>query len=102
MAELLGNARHLSPLAQEALRMRAVAALVDGRDCEDAAAMFKASLKAVDHGWAKWLDGGWEALAARPRGKHFGERQVVSGAEQAALRQAIIDYQPCSQGLSGQ
>ncbi|MGP4086087.1 IS630 family transposase [Streptomyces sp. KR55] len=102
MTELVGDARHLSPSAQEALRMRAVAALVEGRDREDVAAMFKVSLKAVDNWWAKWLAGGWEALAARPRGKRIGEHQVLSEAEQAALRQALLDYQPCDLGLSGQ
>jgi len=40
VSELVGRAA-LSPSAQEALRMRAVAALVEGRDCEDVAAMFK-------------------------------------------------------------
>jgi hypothetical protein len=45
----------LSPSAQEALRVRAVAALVAGRDREDVAALFKVSLKAVGNWWAKWL-----------------------------------------------
>ena len=43
----------MSPSAQEALRMRAVAALVEGRDCEDVAAMFRVSLKVVDTWWTK-------------------------------------------------
>ncbi|MDQ0779075.1 hypothetical protein QF026_007541 [Streptomyces aurantiacus] len=38
MSDLVGDARHLSPSAQEALRLRAVAALVAGRDREDVAA----------------------------------------------------------------
>ncbi|GAA4020939.1 hypothetical protein GCM10022384_71000 [Streptomyces marokkonensis] len=32
VSDLVGGARHLSPSAQEALRLRAVAALVAGRD----------------------------------------------------------------------
>ncbi|MGW9451462.1 hypothetical protein [Streptomyces sp. NPDC055632] len=40
MSDLVGDARHLSPSAQEALRLRAVA----GRDREDVAAMFGVSL----------------------------------------------------------
>ncbi|MFI1184659.1 IS630 family transposase [Streptomyces sp. NPDC020799] len=82
--------------------MRAVAALVEGHRREDAAAMFKVSLKAVDGWWAKWLSGGREALSARPRGKRVGEHQVLSESEQAALRQAILDHQPCELELSGQ
>ncbi|WP_455583821.1 IS630 family transposase [Kitasatospora cineracea] len=102
MSELVGDARHLSPSAQEALRLRAVAALVEGRDREDVAAMFKVSLKAVDGWWAKWLAGGREALIGRPRGRRIGEHQVLSEAEQAAVRQAVLDHQPCELGLAGQ
>lgn len=98
----MGDARHLSPSAQEALRLRAVAALVEGRSREDVAAVFKVSLKAVDGWWAKWLAGGRDALLARPRGKRVGEHQVLSDAEQQAIRQAILDHQPCDLGLAGQ
>ncbi|MFJ9847718.1 IS630 family transposase [Kitasatospora sp. NPDC101155] len=98
----MGDARHLSPSAQEALRLRAVAALVEGRDREDVAAMFKVSLKAVDGWWAKWLGGGRDALVARPRGRQVGEHQALSEAEQAAVRQAVLDHQPCDLGLRGQ
>ncbi|WP_399099755.1 hypothetical protein [Streptomyces sp. 11x1] len=55
MSELVGDARQLSPSAQEALRLRAVAALVAGRTREDVAAVFRVSLKAVDNWWGKWL-----------------------------------------------
>lgn len=82
--------------------MQAVAALVEGRDREDVAAMLKVSLKAVDGWWAKWLSGGWEALTACPRGRRVGEHQALSVAEQAAVRQAILDHQPCDRGLRGQ
>ena len=39
----MGDARQLSPSAQEALRLRAVAALVEGRGREDVAVVFKQS-----------------------------------------------------------
>ncbi|MGW0552049.1 helix-turn-helix domain-containing protein, partial [Streptomyces altiplanensis] len=68
MSDLVGDARHLSPSAQEALWLRAVAALVAGRGREDVAAVFGVSLKAVDTWWAKWQAGGREALVMRPRG----------------------------------
>ncbi|MGY3785359.1 helix-turn-helix domain-containing protein [Streptomyces antibioticus] len=94
MSDLVGDARHLSPSAQEALRLRAVAALVAGRDREDVAAVFGVSLKAVDIWWAKWLAGGREALVMRPRGKPVGVHQVLGEAEQAAVRQAVLDHRP--------
>ncbi|WP_328924415.1 helix-turn-helix domain-containing protein [Streptomyces sp. NBC_00190] len=90
----MGDARQLSPSAQEALRLRAVAALVAGRDREDVAALFGVSLKAVDKWWAKWQIDGREALVMRPRGKPVGLHQVLGEAEQAAVRQAVLDHRP--------
>lgn len=98
----MGDMRHLSPSAQEALRLRAVAALAAGRDREDVVAVFGVSLKAVDKWWAKWQAGGREALVMRPRGKPVGVHQVLGEAEQAAVRQAVLDHRPCDVGLSGQ
>ncbi|WP_443741627.1 IS630 family transposase [Streptomyces murinus] len=99
MNDLMGDARHLTPSAQEALRLRALAA---GRDREDVAELFGVSLKAVDGWWAKWLAGGREALVMRPRGKPVGVHQVLDEAEQAAVRQAVLDHRPCDMGLSRQ
>lgn len=62
--------------------------------------MFRVSLKAVDGWWAKWLAGGREALIGRPRGRRVGEHQVLSEAERAAVRQAVLDHQPCELGLA--
>ncbi|WP_455711823.1 helix-turn-helix domain-containing protein [Streptomyces avermitilis] len=101
VSDLVGDARHLSPSAQEALRLRAVAALVEGRDREEVAAVFRVSLKAVDGWWVKWRAGGREALTARPRGKRVGEHQVLSEAEQAALRQAVLDHRLVTWGFRG-
>ncbi|MFI8164160.1 helix-turn-helix domain-containing protein [Streptomyces microflavus] len=64
MNDLVGDAWHLSPSAQEALRLRAVAALVAGRGRENVAAVFGVSLKAGDTWWANWQAGGREALVA--------------------------------------
>ncbi|WP_329460877.1 IS630 family transposase [Streptomyces sp. NBC_01431] len=102
MSDLVGDARHLSPVAQEVLRLRAVAALVAGRDREDVAAVFGVSLKAVDNWWAKWQAGGREALLAQPRGRPLVVHQVLNEAEQAAVRQAVLDHRPCDVGLRGQ
>ncbi|MFG2028093.1 helix-turn-helix domain-containing protein [Streptomyces sp. NPDC048825] len=83
MNDLVGEARRLSPSAQEALRLPAVAALAAlaaGRGREDVAAVFGVSLKAVDIWWAKWQAGGREALVMRPRGKPVGVHQVIPEA----------------------
>ncbi|MFH8755947.1 transposase [Streptomyces atroolivaceus] len=102
MSDLVGDARYLSRSAQEALRLRAVAALVAGRDREDVATVFGGSLKAVDRWWAKWQVGGRDALVMRPRGKPVGVHQVLGEDEQAAVRQAVLDHRPSEVGLPGQ
>jgi hypothetical protein len=79
-----------------------VAALVAGRGREGVAALFGVPLKAVDTWWAKWQAGDREALVMRPRGKPAGVHQVLREAEQAAVRQAVLDHHPCDVGLSGQ
>ncbi|MGW9454302.1 IS630 family transposase, partial [Streptomyces sp. NPDC055632] len=65
-------------------------------------AVFGVSLKAVDIWWSKWRAGGREALVMQPRGKPVGVHQVLGEAEQAAVRQAVLDRRPCDVGLGGQ
>ncbi len=60
------------------------------------------SLKAVDIWWSKWRAGGREALVMQPRGKPVGVHQVLGEAEQAAVRQVVLDHRPCDVGLGGQ
>ncbi|MGW7712476.1 helix-turn-helix domain-containing protein [Streptomyces sp. NPDC054771] len=76
MSDLVGDARAWSPDAQEAVRLRAVSALVEGRDRVEVAALFKVSVRAVDNWWAKWQAGGRGALLSRARGRRVGEHQV--------------------------
>ncbi|WP_329916365.1 helix-turn-helix domain-containing protein [Streptomyces sp. JV190] len=73
---------HLSPSVQEVLRLRAVAALVAGRDREDVASVCGVSLKAVDKWWMKWRAGGRDALFARPKGRPAGVHQALGEVEQ--------------------
>ncbi|MGW9122738.1 IS630 family transposase [Streptomyces sp. NPDC055663] len=84
------------------MRLLAVSALVESRGRVEVAALFKVSARAVDNWWAKWQAGGRDALLSRTRGRRAGEHQVLSEAEQAAVRQAVLDHTPCDLGLSGQ
>ncbi|WP_443069281.1 helix-turn-helix domain-containing protein [Streptomyces sp. NBC_01362] len=68
-----------------------MSALVEGRDRAEVAALFKVSVRAVDNWWAKWQAGGRGALLSRARGRRVGEHQVLSEAEQAAVRQAVLE-----------
>lgn len=56
----------------------------------------------MDNWWAKWRGGGRDALLAQPKGRPVGVHQVLGEAEQAAVRQAVLDYRPCDVGLVGQ
>ncbi|GAA2633075.1 hypothetical protein GCM10010307_27070 [Streptomyces vastus] len=85
MGNLMGM-RGTCHSAQEALRMLAVAVLVEQRGCDDAAAMFDVTLKAVRNWWAKWPMGGWEALVARPCRLWVGGHQVFAGPQQEAVQ----------------
>jgi transposase len=84
------------------VRLLAVSALVEGRGRAEVAALFRVSVRAVDNWWARWQAGGRDALLSRPRGRRAGEHQALSEAEQAAVRQAVLDHTPCDLGLVGQ
>ncbi|MFF5455023.1 helix-turn-helix domain-containing protein [Streptomyces sp. NPDC012950] len=102
MSDLVRDARTWSPGAQEAVQLLAVSALVERWDRSEVAALSKVSVRAVDDWWARWQAGAGIALPSRPRGRRTGEHQVLSEAEQAAARQAVLDHIPCDLGLSGQ
>ncbi|MFF2963869.1 helix-turn-helix domain-containing protein [Streptomyces sp. NPDC057963] len=74
------------------MRLLAVSALMEGRDRAEVAALLKVSARAVDNWWVKW-PAGRGALLPRPGGRRVGEHQVLSEAEQAAVRQAALA--PC-------
>lgn len=46
--------------------------------------------------------GGRNALLSRPQGRRVGGHQVLSEAEQAAVRWAVLDHAPCGPGPSDQ
>lgn len=62
------DARSLSPKAQEALRMRAVKAVLDGMTRSEVAKLFGVSRKIVEKWVKKWQEGGSQALKAKKKG----------------------------------
>ncbi|MFE1316062.1 helix-turn-helix domain-containing protein [Kitasatospora phosalacinea] len=101
MTDLVGDARQLSPEAQEALRMRAVAALRAGRDRREVAELLGVGVESAGDWWAAWQAGGREALLSRTRGRRVGEHQVLDPDRQQCVRQALIDHRPEDLGLGG-
>ncbi|MER8193490.1 hypothetical protein ABTY00_05915 [Streptomyces microflavus] len=64
MGDLVGDALAWSPDAQEAARLLAVFALVEGRGRVEVAALFKVLLRAVGNWWVKWQAGGGAPVSA--------------------------------------
>jgi transposase len=63
------DARSISPAAQEALRRRAVRAVLEGRRQKDVAATFGVSQSAITKWMKLYRQGGEEALTPRKRGR---------------------------------
>jgi transposase len=74
MKTTVRDARSLPALAQEDLRRKAVAAVMEGMTQTETARLFGVSRVAVS-GWVKgWREGGIRALKARPKGRPRGSR----------------------------
>ncbi|MEV7217976.1 helix-turn-helix domain-containing protein [Kitasatospora cineracea] len=101
MTDLVGDARRLSPKAQEAL-LRAVAALRAGRDRREVAELLGVSMKSVTDWWAAWQAVGREVLVSKSRGRRSGEHQVLDPDQRQCVRQVLIDHRPEDLGLGGQ
>lgn len=97
----MGNARTWSPDAEEAVRPLAVCAPAEGRDRVETAALFKVPVRAVDNWWVRWRTDDRDALLPRPWARRVGERQLLSEAGQAAVRQAVLDHISSGLGFSG-
>nr|WP_202524135.1 helix-turn-helix domain-containing protein [Kitasatospora sp. SID7827] len=81
-------------MAQEALRMRAVAALRPGRERCEVAELLGVSVESVTDWWAAWQVGGQEALVSRTRGRRVIEHQALDPDRQQCVRQTLIDHRP--------
>ncbi|MFD1325824.1 IS630 family transposase [Micromonospora sonneratiae] len=91
----LGDARRLSPAAQEVVRLRVVAALESGRvrTYGQAAEMFGVSPRSVGTWWRKYQTAGREALAV-PVKSRSGPGELISDVDRATLFQAMADHTP--------
>lgn len=88
----LGDARCLSPAAQEVVRLRVVAAPEAGRvrTYGQAAEMFGVTQRSVGTWWRKYQAAGRDALAA-PVKTRSGPGELISDADCATLFQAMAD-----------
>jgi transposase len=87
------DARSLSSEAQEALRERAVRAVLDGMTQVEAARVLGVSRAAVAKWMRAWRAGGMAALAARTKGRPAGKGRLA-GWQAAQIVRAITDRTP--------
>lgn len=84
--------RSLTPQAQETLRLKAMAALKEGRSKSEVAQLFGVSRQAV-HTWVRLeSSAGTEGLRARRRGRRPGSR--LSAKQERTIRRLITDHCP--------
>jgi transposase len=88
------DARSLSPSAQEALRKRAVAAVMGGMKQYVVAAAFGVSAYIVSQWVKRYRLNGENDLNARKKGPHRGARSLLTAKQSAMMRGLIIDKCP--------
>ena len=101
MDVIVGDARRLSPSAQEDLRRRAVAAVKGGMTQAAVSAVFGVSPKTV---W-RWVNAfdrkGNRGLRAGRRGRRPGEQKALTPRQEARVRRAVLGSSPEQVGLPG-
>ena len=88
------DARSLSPTAQEALRKRAVAAVMSGMKQCDVATAFGVSAYIVSQWMKRYRAVGETGLNARPKGPAKGTRTLLTPKQAAMIRQLIVGKCP--------
>jgi transposase len=93
------DARKLHPKAQEAIRFRIVDFLKAGKGTQQQAAnIFRVSLRAVKKIWKQFKTGGSKALKTKKRGPHPGN-SLLSQAKAAEITSCIQKATPDNYAL---
>jgi len=91
----------LPQAAQEEVRRRAVALAAEGRSQGEVASLLDVSRQSVNEWVAAHRKGGEAALAARRRGRRFGEKTSLAPWQQAQVAKAIREKNPDQLRLPG-
>lgn len=94
------DARSLSADALEALRRRAVAAVLSGASQTEVARLFGVSRKTVGTWVSAYQRDGEDSFRPKRRGRRPGEQMALSPAQQAWLIRTIVDGPPERLGLA--
>jgi transposase len=88
------DCRHLSPSAQEAVRKRAVAAVLEGATRTEVGRMYGVSRQTVG-GWVRvYFAEGEEGLSSRRRGPEPGSANLLTPEQEAQVMEALQDRRP--------
>ncbi|WP_029767251.1 IS630 family transposase [Haloglycomyces albus] len=93
--------RRLSPVAQEALRLRVMHAVVNGMDPDEATRVFCVSTDSIANWQDRYGQGGWEALRSRRPGRRPGEGTRMTASEEKALLDRLLTHTPDDVGMVG-
>lgn len=93
--------RRLSPAQQQVVRMRVMAAVRDGMSEAEAARVFGVSRNSIRSWKSRFEAGGVKGLVSGRPGSKAGEHTRLTPAEEAALVDAVIDFEPEDLGLGG-
>jgi transposase len=93
--------RRLAPAQQEAVRMRVMGAIDAGLDDVRAAEIFGVSPKSIGRWKARREAGGAGGLRSNKPGRKEGSGRFLTESEEAALKQAILEFTPEDLGLGG-
>ena len=103
MKVTVGSVKHLPPAAQEAIRFRAVSAVIDkGLTQAQVAAVFDVDARSVQRWVSAWRAGGNTALKARKRGQRPEVQKRLDKAAQYRLKRIVKTKTPEQAGLHGQ
>ncbi len=87
------DARSLTPQAQQALRVQAVKAMLEGMTQSEAARRFGVSRKTANTWMKQYRQGGMKVLKAKPQGRPKGPSRL-KGWQAAQIVRTIIDRTP--------
>ena len=87
------DARSLAPQAQQALRVQAVKAMLDGMTQSEAARRFGVSRKTANDWMKQYRQGGMRILKAKPQGRSKGPSRL-KGWQAAQIARTITDRTP--------
>lgn len=87
--------KHLSPEVLNNRRVLAVRLRLEGHTVAHACQRSGLSAPTVSAAWKAFLEGGWQAVPVKPRGRRQGSGEVMNAAARQWLRELLNTWPPC-------